>query len=264
MNRVPGARTFTTDGDAYDRFMGRYSRALAPAFADWAGVARGPRTLDVGCGPGALTEELVRRLGADHVQGCDPSPSFLAACRARLPGADLREGRAESLPFDSASVDVAVAQLVFHFVSDPPAAVAEMARVVVRGGRVAACVWDFEGGMEMLRNFWDAARTLDEHAPDELRVMRFGRPGELTALLSSGGLIDVTEEPLTVHADYTGFDELWETLLLGVGPAGAHLVLLPDDDREHLRAAYLKRLGSPAGPFRLRAVARAVVGTVPA
>ncbi|WP_324653308.1 class I SAM-dependent methyltransferase [Georgenia sp. H159] len=263
MNPVPGARTFTGDGDAYDRFMGRYSRSLASPFADAAGVTRGQRALDVGCGPGALTEELVHRLGAEHVVGCDPSPTFLTACRERLPGVDLRAARAEALPFASGSVDVALAQLVLHFVSDPPTAVGEMVRTVTPGGRVAACVWDFAGGMEMLRGFWDAARTLDASAPDELRVMRFGRAGELAELLSSGGLRDVVEEPLTVHASYTDFDELWSTLLLGVGPAGSYVVARPEDDRERLRRAYLERLGRPHGSFTLRAVARAAVGTVP-
>ncbi|WP_134772786.1 class I SAM-dependent methyltransferase [Ornithinimicrobium flavum] len=244
--------------------MGRYSVALAPLLADLAGVSAGQRALDVGCGTGALTRELVARLGTDRVAGCDPSPAQLAACRAALPDVDLREAPAETLPWDDDTVDLALAQLVLHFVSDAERAVREMSRVVVPGGRVAACVWDYEGGMEMLRAFWDAAESVDPDAPGELGTMRFGRPGQLTALLSGAGLTHVAEEHLTVTSGYADTDELWSTFLLGVGPAGAYLVAQPEDRRATLRAAYLDRLGSPQGSFTLRAVARAAVGTVPA
>lgn len=134
---VDGARTFQQPGEVYDRFMGRYSRALAPVFADAAGVAPGHRALDVGCGPGALTEVLADRLGAAAVTAVDPSPPFVASCRARCPGVDVREGRAEALPVDDGAHDVALAQLVLHFVSEPTAAAAEMARAVRPGGTVA-------------------------------------------------------------------------------------------------------------------------------
>lgn len=264
MDPAPGATTFHMSGSAYDRFMGRYSKALAPGFADAVGVEAGQRALDVGCGPGALTAELVQRLGSDRVAGCDPSPTFLAECRERLPGVDLREGRAEAIPFEDNTFDVALAQLVLHFVSDPAAATTQMRRVVKPSGRIGVCVWDFEGGMEMLRAFWDAAVSLDANAPDELRVMRFGRAGELRELLETGGLADVTEQPLEVRSEYADFDELWTSFLQGVGPAGAHLARLPEPERERLRRAFLERLGSPTGAFTLRAVARAAVGTVPA
>lgn len=264
MGPAEGTRSFTAGGDAYDAFMGRYAVLLAPLLADLAGVQPGQRALDVGCGTGALTVELARRLGADRVAGCDPSPSQLEACRARLPGVDLRDAPAEELPWPDASFDVATAQLVLHFTSDPERAVAQMARVVVPGGRVAACVWDFEGGMQMLRAFWDAALTVDPAAPDELVTMRFGRAGELSALLARAGLVDVVEEPLTVRRRYADVDELWSTLLLGVGPAGAHLVALPAREQARLRDAYEERLGRPEGPLVLTSVARAVVGTVAA
>lgn len=264
MDGAAGARTFTAGGDAYDRYMGRYSIALAPLMADVAGVAPGQRVLDVGCGPGAMTAELVSRLGAGSVLACDPAPAFLAACRERHPGVDVREGRAEALPFADDSADAALAQLVFHFVSDPEAAARELRRVVRPGGRVVLSVWAFEGGMQMLRAFWDTALALDPQAPDELRVMRFGRSGELCTLLAEAGFTDVDEQPLTVATQYSSFDELWSTLLLGVGPAGSHLVSLPVREQERFATAYRQRLGSPTGPFTLTAVARAASGAVPA
>lgn len=243
--------------------MGRYSVPLAPLLADLAVVSAGQHALDVGCGTGALTHELVTRLGVDRVAGCDPSPAQLAACRATLRDADLREAPAEALPWPDRTFDVALAQLMLHFATDAELAVREMRRVVVPGGRVAACVWDFEGGMEMLRAFWDAALSVDPDAPDELRTMRFGRAGELSALLSGAGLTDVREERLTVRSRYVDLDELWSTFLLGIGPAGAYTVGLPEARRSTLRTAYLERLGSPTGSFTLQAVARAAVGTVP-
>ena len=165
MENVEGARTFQTSGSAYDRFMGRYSMPLAELFADAAGVEPGQTVLDVGCGPGALTRVLVERLGTDAVAACDPSPPFVEECTARLPGVDVRAGRAEQIPFDDARFDAALAQLVLHFVSDPSAAAAEMRRTVRAGGVVGACVWDFADGMQMLRHFWDAAVALDASAP---------------------------------------------------------------------------------------------------
>lgn len=263
MGEGDAAQTFTAGGGAYDAFMGRYSIALAPLFARFSGVAPGQRALDVGCGPGALTAELVRLVGAQSVLACDPSPSFLAACLERHPGVDVRQGRAEALPLGDHCVDVALAQLVLHFVTDPDAAVRELRRVVRPGGRVALCVWDFDGGMQMLRAYWEAAVSLDPQAPDELETMRFGRGGELTAVLAGGGLLAVTEGPLTVSSTYTDFEELWASLLLGIGPAGSHLVSLPPEAQSRLRIAYRERLGATAGPISLTAVARAAVGTVP-
>lgn len=251
------AEMFDTSGDAYDAFMGRYSRLLAEPFAAFAGVRPGQRALDVGCGPGALTAELVRRLGAAAVSACDPSPAFVAACAARHPGVDVRPGSAEQVPFDDDAFDVVTAQLVLHFVADPPAAGRELARVTRPGGRIAACVWDFGRGMELLRAFWDAALSLDGSAPDEYRVLRFGREGEITDWLAAAGLSEVAETTLTVRSAYSGFDELWSGLLAGIGPAGGYCVSLPSDHREELRLALRERLGRPDGPFTLEAVARA-------
>lgn len=137
-----------------------------------------------------------------------------------------------------------------------------MCRVVRPGGIVAACVWDFAEGMEMLRAFWDAALSLDPDAPDEARVLRFGRTGELRALFQACGLRDVEESTVQVGSGYRGFDELWGTFLGGVGPAGSYAVALPDDSRAALRERLFERLGRPVGAFRLGAVARVARGVV--
>ena len=253
--------SFAVSGDAYDRFMGRYSRRLAPAFADFAGVEAGQRVLDVGCGSGVLTEELADRIGADHVSGVDPSP-LLAACAERVPGAELKQGKAEALPWPDDSFDAAIAQLVIHFMDDPAAGVSEMARVTRSGGVVAASSWDFAGGMEMLRVYWETVRELDHDLAGESRS--FGNLEELHALWRELGLEDINAGPLEVSAEYQDFDELWDTFLLGVGPAGEYVVSLPADRQEALCEEYRRRLGEPTGALTLSARAWAACGRVPA
>src|SRR6266545_6552936 len=233
----PGSdQTFFQSVDAYERFMGRYSHPLAHEFARDAGVAVGERVLDVGCGTGALTIVLAELVGPDLVAAADPSEPFVEECRVRVPGADVRVGPAEALPFGDGTFDRALAQLVFHFVGDPVAAAGEMARVTRPGGRVAACVWDFTGGMTMLRAYWDAAREIDPNAPDEIE--RFGgRPGELATMLRDAGLREVTDGALTVSSQHRDFDELWDSFLGGVGPVGAHASSLEEPRREAVREA---------------------------
>ena len=255
--------SFVVSGDAYDRFMGRYSRQLAPAFADFAGVGPGRHVLDVGCGSGVLTEELARRVGADHVSGVDPSP-LLAACAERVPGAELKKGWAEALPWPDDSFDAAIAQLAIHFMEDPAAGVGEMARVTRPGGVVAASSWDFSGGMEMLRVYWETARDLDHDLSGGSRS--FGKLEELDSLWRELGLEEVEAGPIEVSSEYESFDELWDTFLLGVGPAGQYVVSLPPDRRATLRTAYRERLGvgDGDGAFTLGARAWAARGRVPA
>lgn len=264
MDEVEGARAFHASGDAYDAFMGRYSAPLAVQFAEAAMVRPGNTALDVGCGPGALIGALIELLGAGAVRGCDPSASFVAECARRHPGVDVRLGRAEAIPFDDASFDRGLAQLVLHFVSDPVRAATELRRVVRPAGTVAACVWDFADGMEMLRRFWDAALAVVPDAPDEARTLRFGRAGEIAELFGEAGLVDVLESTLRVESMYVDFDDLWSGFLAGIGPAGTFCVSLADQQRDEVRARLYSALGSPAGPFTLGAVARCAVGSVPA
>ena len=250
--------TFEVPGESYDRFVGRYARKLAPLFADFSGIQAGS-ALDVGCGSGLLTEELARRLGAESVAGTDPS-SLLEACRERVPGADLRSGSAEELPWPDDSFDAALAQLVIHFMSDPAAGLREMARVVRTGGVVSACTWDFGDGMVLLAAFWKAARAIDPDAPTEERL--FGRPEELLELWQSQGLDRVEVEALEVSAGYADYDELWETFLLRAGPSGDYAASLDESGRQALREEFRRRLGVPAGSFTLDARAWAVRGFI--
>jgi SAM-dependent methyltransferase len=260
MDPADGARSFQASGDAYDAFMGRYSQQLAHLVAEAAAVAPGQRALDVGCGPGALTAVLVERLGAEHVAACDPSQPFVDDCIARHPGVEVRVGRAEDIPFDDASFDRAIAQLVLHFVSDVPAAMREMQRVLRPGGRAAACVWA-DGGQEMLTRFWEAARAVDAEARNE--VMAYGVEGELTEVFESAGFVGVTETTLGVRSTYDTFDELWAGYLQGVGPAGAFCRALPAAQQDEVRRVLFERLGSPSGSFTLRAVSRCAWGDLP-
>ena len=252
--------SFTASGDAYDRFMGRYSRELAPRLVAFAGIAEGMRALDVGCGSGLLTSALADRLGAASVAAADPSESLLPACAHRVPGADVRRAPAEELPWPDASFDAVLSQLVLNFVADADAAVTEMCRVAAPGAVLASCTWDYARGMRMLHTFWEAAADLDPQAPDESN-MRYRTEEELESLWERAGLNDVETGPLEVVVAYDDFDEYWEPFTLGVGPAGAYCASLDPERRAALREGCFSRLGSPAGPFSLTARAFAVRGT---
>jgi SAM-dependent methyltransferase len=251
--------SFDVSGDAYDRFMGRYSQELAPVFADFAGIEPGLTAVDVGCGSGVLTEELARRLGPERVAGVDPS-ALVEACAARVPGADVRKGAAEALPWPDGSFDAALAQLVIHFLDDPVVGVVEMRRVVRPGGLVAACSWDFPS-MQLLRTFWDSVRHLDPSEPGE--ALPYATLDGLGKLGVEAGLQDVETAALEVSSRYEGFDELWGTFLLGVGPAGKYCVSLEPDAQQAVRDEYRRRLGEPEGSFALTATAWAIRGRAP-
>src|SRR3954466_1677433 len=188
--------------------MGKFSGPLAPLFCDFAGVEPAMHVLDVGCGPGALVAELVRRVGAENVTAVDPAEQFVAAARARNPGVDIGRASAEALPFGDGGFDAALAQLVVHFMSDPVAGLREMRRVVRPGGVVAACVWDHGGGEGPLSPFWDAVHALDANAPDESQ-MAGARRGHLTELFGEAGIEDIDETSLAVSVPHATFDEWW-------------------------------------------------------
>jgi SAM-dependent methyltransferase len=248
---------FDVTADSYDRFMGRYSAVLAPALVDLAGVGAGQTVLDVGCGPGALTAELVRRLGPDAVAAVDPSERFTAAVRARHPGVDVRRASAEDLPFPDDAFGGTLAQLVVHFMSDPATGLAEMARVTRTGGIVAACVWDFEGERAPISAFWHAARELDPDAEDESHLAG-ARAGHLGELFRAAGLAEIEESAISGSVEIASFDEWWEPFTLGVGPAGGYARSLGETERAALRERCRHLL--PAAPFTLTAVAWAVRG----
>jgi len=241
---------FEVAADAYDRFMGRYSTPLAPELAGFASVETGQRVLDVGCGPGALTSELVRRLGPAAVAAVDPSPPFVEAARARHPEVDVQRASAEDLPFPDNAFDAALAQLVVHFMADPVAGLREMARVTRKQGVVAACVWDHAGEHGPLSPYWEAARDLDSSVEGEFGLAGV-REGHLSELFGEAGLDEVEETYLEVSVEHPTFEEWWEPFTLGVGPAGDYLAGLDDARKAELRERCRLRL--PAAPFVLTA-----------
>lgn len=243
--------------NAYDRFMGRYSAPLAGQFADFAGIGSGQRVLDVGCGPGALTGELVRRLGLSSVAAIDPSEAFVVAVRDRYPGVEVEVASAETLPFEDGSFDTAAAQLVVHFMKDPVRGLGEMRRVTRTGGVVAACVWDHAGGQGPLALFWQAVRSMDPASPDESELPGT-RKGHLAELLEESGMTYITDGALTVTVTHPRFEDWWTPFTLGVGPAGAHVAALDPERRDELRERCSRLL--PAPPFTLSATAWAALG----
>ncbi len=255
---------FRAPAEAYDRHIGRYGRELARALIAAAGVQPGGRALDVGCGPGALTSELVAATGAEHVAAVDPSVPFAEACRLRLPGVRVEVAPAEALPFADAAFDHAFAQLVVNFMSDPLGGVREMRRVTRPGGTVVAAVWDYAGEMTLLRRFWDAAIALDPDAADrdEGRCMPYCTPGSLGGLWREAGLAEVSVAPVVVSADYDDFEDLWQPLELGVAPSGAYVTALAPERRAALKQELQRRLGVGDEPFRLPARAWVATGKV--
>jgi SAM-dependent methyltransferase len=247
--------TFDVTADAYTRFMGRFSEPLAVKFAELADPLPGQRVLDVGCGPGALTAQLVERLGIDAVSAVDPASSFVAALGARFPGIDVQSGAAEQLPFADDSFDAALAQLVVHFMTDPVAGLREMARVTCPGGLVAACVWDHAGGGSPLTLFWQAVHDTDPDAVDEA-ALAGAWDGHLEQLCESAGLQHIEPTSLTVTVPFATFDDWWEPFTLGVGPAGAYVAQLDDAGREILRTQCAELLPPP--PFHIAASAWSV------
>jgi len=248
---------FDVAADAYDRFMGRYSSKLSAQLADVAGIRAGQRVLDVGCGPGALTAELARRVGAELVAAVDPMAAFVAAVARRYPGVDAREGSADALPFADATFEAPLAQLVVHFMPDPVAGIREMARVTRRGSPVVACVWDFGGGRSPLEAFWAAARALDPHAPGEANLPGT-RQGHLVELFTAAGLGHVEESELVADLEHPSFEDWWLPFEDNVGPAGVYLASLSPaaraDLRDHARASLAD------GPFTIVARAWAARG----
>ena len=252
--------------EAYDRHVGRYGAQLASGLIEVAGLRPGQRALDVGCGPGPLTTALAELLGAGSVAAVDPSEAFVEACRERVPGADVRVGVGERLPFAAGKFDAVLAQLVVQLMEDRDAGVREMARVARAGGVVAACVWD-STAMPLLRSFWDAALAVAPSragALDEGQRVGYDRPEELEDLWRRCGLAEISTGEILVKADYESFDDLFQPFEAGAGHSGACFGSLDAADQRRLRAHAYGTLGEPEGPFTLTARAWWVRGLSPA
>lgn len=254
--------------DAYERFMGRWSRLLAPLLVEFAGVVDGDRVLDVGTGTGSLASAVAARRPTAAVTGIDPSEAFIAQARGNVESQRIRfeVGDAQNLRFPDASFDAVLSMLVMNFIPDHEKALAEMRRVARPRGRISACVWDYDAGMRSLRIFWDEAVALDARtaAKDE-RHMKLSRQGQLGALWRAAGLLEVEETPLVIEQQFQSFDDYWSPFLEGVGPAGAYVVSLPEDRRAELSGRLKRRLIADRsdGPFALQARAWSVRGIRP-
>jgi SAM-dependent methyltransferase len=246
---------FVVPPEAYARYMGRYAEPLADVFMAFAGVGSGDKVLDVGCGSGALTARLCS-VGAE-VAAIDPSPPFVDAVRMRLPDVDVRQGTAEELPYDTATFDAALAQLVVHFMANPESGIRQMARVTRCGGVIAACVWD--GPTGALAPFWDAAHVIDPEVHDEA-ALPGARRGHLAELFEAAGLRDVEDDSLAVDVVHATFEEWWEPYTYGVGPAGDYVQRLDEDGRARIKSVARERLGD--GPFTVTGCAWAARGRV--
>ncbi len=263
MSTQPDSNSFFAVPDAYDNFMGRFAKPLAQLFVKTIPLARGDEVLDIGCGPGALTAQLVNVVGAKHVSVVDPSPPFLDACKQRYPGVTGKVGRAEALPFDAHAFDAVMSQLVIHFVGDLDQAGKEIVRVTRPGGWVATCTWLFER-MELIYFMDQAARAVGSSAPPAPRVHEFSGEGSVAAYLESIGLEDVTETTLTVKSGYANFEELWNSYLVGIGPIAPWMNEQSDESRAAVRTELFKLAGEPTGAFELSATARSAHGRTPA
>jgi SAM-dependent methyltransferase len=256
-------------GEAYDVFMGRWSSRLAPLLVQFATVIDGDDVLDVGSGTGSLAAAVAAAAPSCRIVGIDRSEPYVAVARARhhSPRIRFEVGDAQQLPFGDARFDRTLSLLILNFVPDPGQALQEMIRVTRPGGTVAAAVWDYGDGMEMLRVFWDEAIALDPRADakDE-RHMPLSRAGELAALWRAHHLKNVSDTPLTIETQFPSFEDYWSPFLQQQGPAGAHATALSTDDREQLELRLRRRLlgNRPDGPITLRARAWAVRAVVPA
>ena len=226
-------------GDAYEPYVGRWSRLVARDFVDWLKIPKGRRWLDIGCGTGALSQTILERAAPQALIGVDPSEAFIAHAR-RIIGdtrAEFEVGDAESLPADNQEFDVAVAGLVINFVPDMAKAAAEMARVTRPGGTVAAYVWDYAGEMQMMRRFWDAAVALNPAALDKDEGRRFPvcRPQPLTALFKNAGLANVEVRAIDAPTVFKDFDDYWTPFLGGQAPAPGYCMSLSEEQRAALR-----------------------------
>lgn len=253
-------------GSPYERYVGRWSRRLAPAFLAWLAMPPARRWLDLGCGTGALCAAIADRCSPASVLGVDPSEGFLKTARENLAGrVELRQGTATAIPLADAAVDVVVSGLVLNFIADQRQAMTEMARVATSGGTVAAYVWDYAGKMELMRHFWDAAAELDPAAARLDEGLRFPlcRPEALLSQFSAPAFQAAQVTAIDMPTPFATFDDYWQPFLGGQGPAPAYAMSLDEAARAQLRECLRERLPMAAdGSLALTARAWAVRATV--
>lgn len=253
-------------GDPYERYVGRWSRRVAPLFLAWLRVPAHKRWLDVGCGTGALCAAILEGYSPAAVVGVEPSEGFLEAARGRLAGrVELYPGSGADIPLADESVDAVVSGLVLNFIPDLSAALAEMVRVTAPDGTVGAYVWDYAEGMEPIRSFWDSAVALDPAAARLDEAVRFPlcAPDALAALFAGAGLLEVQGTALEVPTPFASFEDYWGPFLGGQGPAPGYVASLEDDARARLRDHLRERLPTADdGSIALKARAWAVRGIV--
>ncbi len=253
----------------YERFMGRWSRLIAPAFLTFTGIPGQGRILDVGSGTGSLAFEIGKRFPQARILAIDPSEEYISYAKTNNPFPDritFRVDDAQKLNLGNASFDSALSMLAFNFIPDPSKALLELGRVTKPGGRIAAAVWDYGDGMRMLRTFWDAAVSVDEQAQSaDEKHMPLCREGELRALCKQAGLEDVREQSIEIGMRFQTFADFWEPFLLGQGPAGAFTRRLASSALETLRHNVRRRLNwfAEETPLDLPARAWAVCGLAP-
>ena len=254
-------------GDAYERFMGRWSRLVAERFVRWLDPRPGLKWLDVGCGTGALVTQICNLADPSSVTGCDPSKPLVdhLGSRMRDPRVSVVVAGSGDLPVDPSGFDRIVSGLVLNFIPDPRKAVEEMAARVRAGGVVAAYVWDYADRMEFLRRFWDEAGALDASARDLDEGVRFPmcRRDALESIFHDAGLEDVGSEAIEIPTTFESFPAYWEPFTGGTGPAPSYVASLAPEKRNELRDRLERRLTpGPGGAIDLVARAWAVRGTV--
>jgi SAM-dependent methyltransferase len=262
MNDVP---QLFSDGQAYERLMGRWSKLAGGIFLDWLALPKGLRCLDVGCGNGAFTEVLLGKSAPASVTGIDPAEGQLAFARTR-PGAKLAQfqtGNAQDLPFADGAFDAALMALVISFVPDPAKAAREMARVVRPGGTVATYMWDIPGGGLPLEPIHVAMRSMGIDTPNP-SGHAVSRQDSLKALWQQAGLQAIEVRAIRFEVAYSGFDDFWDSNSVPIGPAGQAIHRLPPERQQQLKAELRKQLpvGSD-GRITYEACANAVKGRVP-
>jgi SAM-dependent methyltransferase len=257
-----------SDAEAYEQFMGRWSRLVAPLLVEFAGIGDLGRVLDVGSGTGSLAFSILKKKPHCSVLGIDPSEEYVAFAASRNPygaRAIFEAGDSQKLRFADATFENSLSLLVLNFISDPLKALREVRRVTKAGGQVAAAVWDYGQGMRMLRVFWDAAVSIDPNAEvrDE-RLMRLCRRGELFELWEKAGLTNVEERSLEITTRFENFRNYWDAFQLKQGPAGAYVAGLDRGRLRALRSEVRRRLGvsTENQPIALSARVWAARGTV--